>query len=77
MSLIRLPKAEFLLIGGVRAEGQVAWSWIDGSDFRYTNWAAGPPKGKYQILELDWEGRWHDTKESHASHAGFICEWDH
>ena len=24
MSLIRLPKAEFLLIGGVRAEGQVA-----------------------------------------------------
>jgi len=74
--LIRVPDRRYVLVGGVRAQRRGAWSWIDGSDFLYKNWDVNEPKGKYRFLELDAQGKWHDTSESHPSHVGFICEWD-
>ncbi|KAH7704719.1 CLEC-50 protein [Aphelenchoides avenae] len=57
LSIASSPRVEFWL-GGKLNEGR--WSWVDRSEFNYTNWAESEPSMNHErCITQDQEGKWH------------------
>ena len=67
-------------LGGERRNWR--WSWIDGSPWRYQNWAPGEPnnhQGNEHGLVLNWDwplGKWNDANKG-GWHFAFICQYQY
>ncbi|XP_005952702.3 type-2 ice-structuring protein [Haplochromis burtoni] len=45
-------------LGGSDAKANYIWTWIDGTNFRYTNWCHGKPSNNYgQCLEMNFSAK--------------------
>ncbi|XP_070552324.1 lactadherin-like isoform X2 [Ptychodera flava] len=66
-----------LWLGATDAKHEGKWTWEDGTQVTYTNWAPGQPDntgGREHCLHLckDWDLKWNDRVCT--THMGFICE---
>lgn len=58
------------------------WSWVNGEDFRYSNWTAGQPApdlgtNYYTLFSVDTQdGTWTNDSPQNKETIPFLCEWD-
>ena len=63
-------------LGAQKNDG--SWSWIDGTQWNYTNWESGEPSGgneNHLATGYCTADKWNDLTESEIHY--FICEWDY
>ncbi|MBQ7170282.1 MAG: putative Ig domain-containing protein, partial [Synergistaceae bacterium] len=77
------------ILGGTDYGHEGTWSWMNGEEWSYTNWAEGQPdngnvSGDQNYLHIvfvpgDWTpGVWDDSfgdYDNNEGKEGFICEW--
>ncbi|XP_039904797.1 galactose-specific lectin nattectin-like [Simochromis diagramma] len=59
-------------LGGSDAQENGYWYWIDGTQFRYTNWCPGQPSNSYyeQCLRMNFGGG-ADMRRGRTERSGF------
>jgi len=62
-------------IGGLDADLEGDWNWVDGAPFKYQNWKDKQPDnagGKEHFLEIQSDGKWNDLPQDHK--LGYYLE---
>ncbi|KAK6019246.1 lectin C-type domain protein [Ostertagia ostertagi] len=59
-------------VGGVNIGG--TWTWLDGKEWNYTNWAEGEPSdGGQDCVQIYADGYWDNYNCEKTNHA-FVCK---
>ena len=80
---VRLLISTYTFIGGIRKVTNtnngtsLAWEWINGDPWNYTNWDSGEPGTIEEIVKIHPDGKWHDWHPSgFDTHAVYMSYED-
>ena len=76
--LCKLAKENLIWLGGTDEFEEGIWTWDNGEDFKFKNWAENQPSGAsgHNFLIMDSKtGKWADTTDFSGKVKGYICEW--
>ncbi len=73
-----VASGNYIFIGCTDEESEGTWVWVNGEEFKYSNWNSGEPNDSYETGEdytvmLGSTGKWNDT---YADGFYYVCEWD-